>query len=299
MPESAETQSGFNKFCHSRAFDWIVGLTLLALVTGAAVALIQGRHFIVDNLVGQIPISWEEKLGQILAEKIPFSDGKLKSPEIQEQLNLLSAPLTGALDAQHPHFYFAIVEDEAINAFALPGGIVLINSALITSASSIGEVQGVLAHEIGHVVKRHHLRQMVKSLGIYLILDALLGGVEGILGAIIDNSSTLLTLKFSREHEMEADEFGWELLTHAGISPAGMINFFATLPEKEKEAPATTLDSLEEKLSFLSSHPALSERVKILRAKNLPPDFVEKKNPLDFSKFQSTILGAVQKKDGI
>lgn len=269
----------------------ILGLAVLAGLTVAF--LWSNKDRIAEKLVSQIPISWEEKLGELLEKNTPFVGPLLNSPQIQTELDKLTTPLVQTIQSPHPKLKFAVIESKDVNAFALPGGLIFINSALILEAKSSGEVQGVIAHEIGHIVHRHHLRQIVETLGLYLLVDATLGNFEGLVAAVIENSTYLMSLKFSREHESESDDFGFDLLVRAGISPKGMIDFFAKPPQKNDSGTGLS-DHLEEKLSFFATHPASKQRSERLRAKFLSLEQNFPENPLDIDVFKSKI-SAVQK----
>lgn len=249
--------------------------------------LFANKDTLVEKVVTQIPISWEEKLKTLLKKNLPLSGPVLADAEVEAELLKLTQPLTHAITKKHPKLDFAIVNSPEINAYALPGGLVFINSGLILNAKSAAEIQGIIAHEIGHVVERHHLKQMVETLGLYLVMNAFFGNLDGIFAAILENSAYLMTLKFSREHEIESDDFGFDLLVRAGVSPQGMIDFFTKPPEKKS---AALTDEMEEKLSFFATHPASKQRSTRLFAKtlSLKTDFV--KSPLDITFLQSKIL---------
>ena len=150
---------------------------------------------------------------------------------------------------------FHLAERPDINAFAAPGGVVVVNSGLLKKAASAEEVAGVLAHEIAHVELRHSLRQIVRSAGLRVIFGALAGDYDALGGW----AAQLGELKFSRDAEREADRRGLERLAEARIDPAGMLRFFETLEKAEAGAPAAKVPAV------LSTHPATKERIAWLR----------------------------------
>lgn len=266
------------------------GALILTILVGLALwGLVVNKDKLVQKVVTQIPITWEEKLKILLEKNLPLSGPVLADAELETELESFTRPLTHAITQPHPKLSFAIVDSPEINAFALPGGLVFINSGLILNAKSAAEVQGVIAHEIGHVVERHHLKQMVETLGLYLLMDAFFGNLDGMLAAIMQNSAYLMTLKFSRAHEIESDDFGFELLVRAGVSPQGMIDFFTKPPEK-KSISTGLPDELEDKLSFFATHPSSKKRSMRLFAKILSLKADAVKNPLDITSLQSKIL---------
>jgi predicted Zn-dependent protease len=159
-----------------------------------------------------------------------------------------------------------------LNAFAMPGGNVVIHSGLLMAADSPEEVAGVLGHEIAHVTQRHSIRSIISSAGLFLVLQTMVGDVTGIVGVLANNSAFLLDRKFSRDFEREADNHGWDYLLAANIKPEGMIVFFTKMQAEEKRMrekmkEATSIDVDPSSLEILSTHPATDERMKNLQAK--------------------------------
>jgi predicted Zn-dependent protease len=162
-------------------------------------------------------------------------------------------------------FKYYIVEDSELNAFALPGGHVVIHSGLILNADSYEELAGVLAHELSHVTLRHHARGLINNIGVMAILGGVIGDGEEFLGSILYGGAQLSLLKHSRDLEEESDEQGWEYLLKAGIDPKGMISFFRKLEKEHEEVKlGKEADAI---MSFMSTHPETKERIKILEQK--------------------------------
>ena len=157
-------------------------------------------------------------------------------------------------------------KDPTINAFALPGGKVIIQTGLIEHAKSWEEVLGVVSHELAHVTRRHHMRGIINNLGLYVIISSLIGDITAISGTIVNMGGDLASLANSRDFETEADETGLDYLIAAGINPQGLVSFFKTL---EDETP----NKLEGYTSFMSTHPATADRIdhlnKIIKDKKI------------------------------
>lgn len=140
------------------------------------------------------------------------------------------------------------------NAMALPGGTIVITDALVKGFDDEDVIGSVLAHEIGHVVGRHGLQQLYQSLGIYILVALIAGDTGPILEEVLLEGGIVLSLSHSREHEREADDFGIRLAEEAGYDPAGLLRFFAALP-----------DSGETDTDWLSTHPASGERIEAIQ----------------------------------
>jgi beta-barrel assembly-enhancing protease len=144
-----------------------------------------------------------------------------------------------------------VSEDKEVNAFALPGGIVVINAGLIRKAGSAEELAGVIAHEVQHVEHRHTLQQMIHAAGWAAVLAVALGDVSAITAIVVHQ---LGNLRNSRKLETEADNEGMKALARAGIPFGGMPSMFKRLQEEEKRVGDDTP-------GLLSSHPATDERI--------------------------------------
>jgi len=151
------------------------------------------------------------------------------------------------------HYRIHVARSDVVNAFALPGGIIVINAGLIDATHRPEELAGVLAHEIQHVERRHSLVAMIKNMGLrglWLLVTGDVGG--GVFGSAV---LELTSLNFSRDAEAEADARGFATLVAVGIDPSGMPDFFHTLARQDGASPPP----------FLSTHPASAEREQKLR----------------------------------
>ena len=218
----------------------MIWLTLVLPVL-MVVALLWQHDRIAAWAVSVISVEQERKLGEIV-----FAQQKAKLRMVEgkplEMVRAIGARLTKN-SAYRYEFYLA--DDKAVNAYAMPGGFVVMHSGLLQLAASAEEVAGVLAHEVMHVEKRHSLKGIAKSLG----LAATVTLVFGDLGGLASLGSDLIGLKFSRDHETEADAEGLKSLVEAGLRPDGMAAFFRKMAAQEKL-----------NLGFLSTHPASEER---------------------------------------
>lgn len=220
----------------------------------------------------QIPREWEDKLGGTVMDQYRISHELLNEKEAEALLRPLTTPLAAAItDKKYPlHFY--ISNDPAINAFALPGGYMVINSGLILRAERAEELQGVLGHELSHVTEQHGLRAVIRSTGIYIIAQTLLGDASGLVAAMANAGPMLLNQKYSRDFERDADAKGYELLRRARVNPQGMADFFkVVLAEQKKQMDKIKDDkarkAMEAAAGFIGTHPETAERIATLEKK--------------------------------
>lgn len=222
---------------------WIYALVWIIFVLPviALAAVIWQHDRIAAWAVSHIPPEQERKLGAMVFAQ-QKSKLKLVEGKPLEMVREIGAKLTKGSPYQYE---FYVAEDKMVNAYAMPGGFVVMHSGLLQLAGSAEEVAGVLAHEVMHVEKRHSLKAMAKSLGLAATLSLVLGD----LGGLASLGGDLVGLKFSRDHELEADREGLKTLVAAGLAPQGMAAFFRKMAAQEK------LD-----LGFLSTHPGSEER---------------------------------------
>jgi beta-barrel assembly-enhancing protease len=162
------------------------------------------------------------------------------------------AEIGGRLTAGSRYKYrWYVSDDQEVNAFALPGGIIVVNAGLIAKAGSADELAGVLAHEVQHVEHRHSLQQMIHAAGWAAVLAVALGDVSAITAIVIHQ---LGNLHNSRKLEAQADADGMKALAHSGIPVEGMASMIRRLQNEEASSGDDTP-------GFLSSHPATAERI--------------------------------------
>ncbi len=174
----------------------------------------------------------------------------------QHALSTLFLRLTDVADPHGaaPQLLFRDAPFIGANAFALPGGSIVVTDALVRAAKSDSEVAGVLAHELGHVELRHSLRQIYSALGVGIFLTLVGGDPGALIDSVISQASVLLTLSYSRSFESEADARAVELMLAIGEDPVA----FADLLER--------IDSGGKETSLLATHPGAGERREAVRA---------------------------------
>ena len=198
----------------------------------------------------------EIALGRELAAEIERQVRLVDDPVISEYVNRVGQNIVRNSDAQVP-FTFKVVEDDSINAFALPGGFVFVNTGILLRADEEAEVAGVLAHEIAHVTARHGTENSTKSqiINIASIPLIFLGGVIGFgirqaAGLIIP----MQYMSFSRGAEEEADYLGIQYAYKTGYDPGAAVTFFEKIQALETAKPGTIS-------SLFASHPPTEERI--------------------------------------
>jgi Zn-dependent protease with chaperone function len=237
---------------HRRRLVWgVVGGGILATMLG----LWFGADLLVELAVSRIPVSWEQKLGESAYQDFLTHQEVMKDGPAVTALGEMTQRLTGQIPNNPYKFEVTVVKSDVVNAFALPGGYVVVFTGLMKKAESGAEVAGVLSHELNHVLQRHGLERIVKNLGLFTVVAIVFGDQRGLVGIMKQLGVELFTLKFGREQETEADLTGLQLLQRAKIDPSGMIRFFERLSEKD-----------EGRMEWLSTHPMSTARAERLKA---------------------------------
>jgi beta-barrel assembly-enhancing protease len=177
------------------------------------------------------------KLGRQAATQAERQLRILPDKEVTDYLESVGQRLVAAIPPEFQHrefrYYFRVVEDRQINAFALPGGPMYVNTGTILAAHNEGELAGVMAHELSHVALRHGTAQATKAQK-YNIL-ALMAGITGTIfagpeaGQAAEAPFQLYFMKYSREYETEADLLGARIMSRAGYDPHDLANMFKTI----------------------------------------------------------------------
>lgn len=225
----------------TRAWMWGIIGTAFVLPLLLIFALLFAHEEIAGWIVARIPVSAEQELGAKLFEQQKAGLKLVEGAPLQ-LVNEIGARLSEG-SAYRYQFYVAL--DPSVNAYAMPGGFIVVHTGLLALASNADEVAGVLAHEVSHIEKRHSLKAMAQAAGMTATVALLFGDT----GSLVSLGADLLSRKFSRDHEREADSEGLALLVKAGMAPAPMAAFFRTMAAQGAGIPA-----------FLSTHPASEER---------------------------------------
>ncbi|HZL43169.1 MAG TPA: M48 family metallopeptidase [Verrucomicrobiae bacterium] len=203
------------------SFVFVLVCVLLALVgTWAFGAMVR-------SAVKRLPPAWEQKFGD---KELAELQKKFDFSEDTNQLAALRAatePLLRVVSEPGTRYTFHILQVPVPNAFALPGGHVIVTSGMLQMVGSQEELLGVIAHELAHVTLKHAFRHMISTAGPVLICRVFMGA--GNLDLLGKGSGLLVYQSFSQEYEMEADNQGWDYLVAANINPTGMINVFRSL----------------------------------------------------------------------
>ena len=198
----------------------------------------------------------EIALGKQLAQEVERQAKVIDDPIVAEYVNRVGQNIVRNSDCKVP-FTIKVVEDESVNAFALPGGFFFVNTGLMLNADNEAELAGVMAHETAHVCARHGTRQATKAeLANYMTIPLIFMG--GWAGYGIRQAAGVLVpmslLKFSRAYESDADMLGLQYMYKTGYDPTSFVDFFEKIQALEKKKHGAVAE-------LFSSHPMTDDRI--------------------------------------
>lgn len=252
----------------------------------AAFALLFGviwsaLHFLPSSTLGPlkgesanlISLEDEQRFGDFLADQLAIEYDLVEDvPELDTALAVITERLQAALGESPYTYTFTVISSPEINAFALPGGHIFIYSGLIQTTDQPEELAAVLAHEMGHVEDRHTVKKLLKNFSIALITSITIGSDVLLADELL---SSVLSTRFDRKYEKQADDFALDLLVEADLSPKHMARVF----QKFKDAESETGGPLE----ILSTHPNTHNRFERAYTHPIPDDFEERPLTIDWT----------------
>jgi predicted Zn-dependent protease len=229
---------------------------LLGLLTGVA---------LISLTAGCGERDVEKTLGELSAASVESAYEVDRDPLINDWLNNIGQTLVSHSRRQDIPYSFKVVRTDLVNAFAAPYGHIYVTSGFLDFAESEDEAWVVVGHETGHVVERHSISALKRSL-LWSILTQIIRGENETIGDAVGLGLGLLSLRYSRDDEYEADDIGTQLAWRAGYDPRGGLDFFERLmTEVEKHRPARWE-------VYFMTHPPTEERIKRqLRRPELDP----------------------------
>lgn len=248
-----QLQAGKKKQRGENRRQWLLGTTCLVVLLAVVVASYFGIRYGATAAVQALPTSVDIKIGETA-----FSSMDLGGPKIDDQI--VVGAMQSIVDRLAPHaaidgleFEIHVVQSPMINAFALPGGTMVVYTGLIENADNAEQVASVLAHEMAHATKRHGLQRIARSMGIWAGVSLLIGDVGGLIGAGADLFQIASVNSYSRGQETEADEEGARMMHAAGINPSEMAKFFEMLEAEHGDVP--------DFFAWISTHPDHGARI--------------------------------------
>lgn len=226
-------------------------------------ALIAAAYFflvpwLAVRLANKVPVSFEEKMGNGMfdALKSGMKIDPSKTAIINDFFKELNIPTKY-------NIRISVVNDDVANAFAMPGGNMVVYDKLLNGMNSYEELAALLSHEFTHINNKHTTKSLFRQLGSTVFLSVLIGDVGAVSSVIIGNADRLKGLSYGRSLEKESDLYGLQILSERKIDCNGFVKLFVLL-QKEVDAAG-----IKEPAEWISSHPDLQKRIEYIKSNEL------------------------------
>lgn len=236
-------------------------LVLIAALAGLGILTVLylwGIPALAAFVASRVPVSWEERLGHSIVTHLAPPAMRCADATRTGVIGEIIAILTTPFPKSPYTIRVIVVNDSTINAYAAPGGYIVLFRGLLEKTQTAEELAGVLAHELQHIFKHHVTRALIQHVSTGLLLTAIMGDTSKATAYGLESARLLGILRYSRQSEEEADAAGMRMLLEAGIDPKGMIEFFEMLNKGTSETTSI--------LRYLSTHPSTGDRIKKLKS---------------------------------
>lgn len=233
-------------------------------LAGLAAALVLGLFLLTQmmaTVAGWVPYAVDGQIGRA-AKPLVLSDatGKVVTEAaITGPVRAVMERVVASSERPELRWDLTIVRDDTVNAFALPGGYIVVYTGLLAKVERPDELAAVLAHEWTHVTQRHGMRKLGQSLGVVLLVDVLIGDIAGIAQSAAELYSMSQVQSYGRELEEASDAEAVQILARGGLDPGAVAAFFEALAASSPQTDGGVLD-------WLSTHPSHTARVEAARA---------------------------------
>lgn len=197
----------------------------------------------------------EAQLGAQVSQKIRTRYGVVQNQAVHRYVTLVGTALAQVSSRPGLAWKFIVLDTDAVNAFAAPGGYVHVTKGALANLTNEAELAGVLAHEIIHVTEKHTIRAIQKGKLVQMGADETLAGNSALMGKLTDKAYEILDQGFGRGDELESDQKGIVLANTVGYAPTGMNGFLTMLMERNKATAGGSKNGL------FASHPETKERI--------------------------------------
>ncbi len=197
----------------------------------------------------------EAQLGAEVSQRIRARYGVVQNQAVHKYVALVGTALAQVSSRPGLAWKFIVLDTDAVNAFAAPGGFIHITKGALANLKTESELAGVLGHEIIHVTDKHTIRAIQKGKLVQMGADETLAGNGALMNKLADKAYEIVDSGFGRGDELESDEKGLVLANTVGYVPTGMIGFLNMLLERNKATAAASRNGL------FASHPETKERV--------------------------------------
>jgi predicted Zn-dependent protease len=200
----------------------------------------------------QITDQEEQQLGEAVCERVRTRYGVVQDEAVTRYVSLVGTVLAQSSSRPTLRYRFIVLDTDGVNAFAAPGGYIMITRGALGLIANEGELAAVLAHELIHVTNKHTIKAIQKGKLVQMTADETIHD-EKVYSKLVDTSTNIVLAGFGRNEELEADRDGLRLVDKVGYDPHGLLNFLTRLNQRNAFATA--------KQGLFASHPEMQERL--------------------------------------
>ncbi|MBN2572013.1 MAG: M48 family metallopeptidase [Ignavibacteriales bacterium] len=225
-----------------------------------------------DIEINIISVEQEKNIGRLVFDSFYDESDIISNPTLDSAISKISQRLIFGVGKSDYIYQIFVVRDKEINAFALPGGYIIIFSGLIEFTENPTELASIIAHEIGHIELSHVRERLIKEIGLTTSFLILVNDPN----IISEVGRIIISTIFDRQQESEADEYSMKLITKCNLDPHSIGVFFKRLMEGEKDYSFLS--------EFLNTHPSIEKRIKKSLEYKTPDGFQEDSLQIDWDK---------------
>jgi predicted Zn-dependent protease len=234
-------------------------MTGILVGTGVGVHAVRGQLGAIVKRAEQfqelrISEAEEQQIGAAVSERVRLRYGVVQDANVHRYVTLVGTAVAQAAGKPNVPWTFIVLDTDAVNAFATPGGFVHVTRGALALTHDEGELAGVLGHEVIHVTEKHTIRAIQKNKSIQMGADEKLSGNAALMNKVVENVYLDIIEKgFGRSEENESDEKGVVAANKVGYAPQGLHRFLTRLQERNKDS--------KEKRGLFASHPDMKQRL--------------------------------------
>lgn len=237
---------------HQLALRGGLKVTLIVLLAMAGILLFGHFYAIpwcVNRVVDRLPLSFDKELGTLAAQSIHETSDPVGNQLLSNFARQIKWDTQDTLT-------FCIVKSDIENAYALPGGRIVVYTGLLEKLHNSDQLAALLSHEVAHVTARHSVKKLCRDMSTTMLVSIAFGNASGATNTLYANASSLYSLTYSRQYEQEADIMGMETLRRNHISQLGMLGLMQALQQLDQQTNIP---------EFVRTHPLTENRLNYVR----------------------------------
>jgi predicted Zn-dependent protease len=206
----------------------------------------------------------EVDIGRRIARRVEEEMTVVADEPLQQRVRAIGERIVAVCDRQELVYRFAVIEDEDVNAFSLPGGYVFVNDGLTEKTASDDELAAVIAHEVAHITARHAVKRYESSLGLQIMQLATIATRQGAAARGVGVAAQAAQLAYARQDELEADRLGVKYMKAAGFDPRAMLTFLEKIHDVHRDQ-SHYLPRGVVRPHYALTHPYVPDRVRAVK----------------------------------